>query len=272
VTYPPQQPGDSNQFPAAPPYQQQPYQQPPYQQQPHQQPQQGYPQQPHQPQGYPPPGYPQQGYPQQGYAPPGYAPPGYYGQTGGPQFLPPEAGKHNARFDPAQPVRVLASPGRRLAARLIDMVVLFALFAAGAGILALIFRLGGVNQLRADTAGGVIGIVLLVLLGIGWMLYDPLFVSKKGGTPGKLWLGIRVVRTSNAGNVSFGMALGRYFFPFLMTVIPLAGLLNALWLLWDRPLYQCLHDKVVGSVVVYAEGSAPQGSVAQGAVSQYGNV
>jgi uncharacterized RDD family membrane protein YckC len=240
VTYPPQQPGDPNQFPAAPPYQQQPYQ---------------------------PQGHPQQGYPQQGYPPPGYAQPGYYGQTSGPQFLPPEAGKHNARFDPAQPVRVLASPGRRLAARLIDVVVLFALFAAGAGILALIFRLAGVNQLRADTAGGVIGIILLVALGIGWLLYDPLFVSKKGGTPGKLWLGIRVVRTSNAGNLSFGAALGRYFFPFLISVIPIAGLLNALWLLWDRPLYQCLHDKVVGSVVVYVEGSAPQGTS-----GQYGNV
>jgi uncharacterized RDD family membrane protein YckC len=251
VTYPPQQPGDPNQpqFPVAPPYQQQPYQQQPYQQ--------PYPQQ-----GHPQPGYPQPGYPQQGYPQPGYAQPGYYGQTGGPRFLPPEAGKHNARFDPAYPVRVLASPGRRLSARLIDMLVLVVVGALAGAIPVGVGRLIGDRDLALDTAGGVVTLVLLILLGLCWLLYEPMFVSKKGGTPGKLWLGIRVVRTSDAGNVSFGMALGRYFFPLLMSVIPVGGLLNALWLLWDRPLYQCLHDKVVGSVVVHAEGAAPQ----------YGNV
>jgi uncharacterized RDD family membrane protein YckC len=228
----------------------------------------GDPNQPYQQGGpYPPPPYqpqanPQQGYPQQGYPQPygGYAPPVYYGQPGGPHFLPPEAGRHSARFDPIRPVRVLASPARRLSARLLDILMMWVLAFVIALIVAGIVRLvaPAATGLDTSTPGGVIAIILLVLLVIAWLLYEPLFVSKMGGTPGKLWLGIRVVRSADARRPGFGTALGRFFFPFLMAIVPLGGLLNVLWLLWDRPLYQCLHDKVVSTVVVYVEGESQQ--------------
>ncbi|SMC57611.1 RDD family protein [Kibdelosporangium aridum] len=222
---PPQQPGDPNQ--------QQPYQQ--------------FPQTPP---------YPQQGYYQQ----PGYQY-GYPGQQHiGPQFLPPEAGTQYARFDPVQPVRVLANPGRRLVARLIDGLILGAVIGGLAAAIAGITN--GFGTRRPDEAANVIGIVLLVIVGLAWLLYEPLFNTLKGGTPGKLAMGIRVVRVANAEYPGFGAALGRFLIAPVFAIVPLGGLLNVLWCLWDRPLYQCLHDKVASTVVVHKEGEA----------SHYGNV
>lgn len=37
---------------------------------------------------------------------------------------------------------------------------------------------------------------------------------------------------------------------FPMAVVPFLSTLNVLWCCWDQPNRQCLHDKVVSSVVV----------------------
>ncbi|CAM3917619.1 RDD family protein [Kibdelosporangium persicum] len=215
MTYPPPPPGD--------PYQQlqQPYQQyptaPPYQ--------------------------------QSGYQHPAYQ---YYSQPGGPTFLPPEAGPQSARFHPAQPVRVLANPGRRLVARLLDTLILGVV--VGGLAVALAGITNGFGTRTPSDAGVVVGIVLAVVIALAALLYDPVFIATKGGTPGKLIMGIRVVKVSTAHYPGFGAALGRYLMTFVFGIVPLGSLLNVLWCCWDRPLYQCLHDKVVSTVVVHKEG------------------
>jgi uncharacterized RDD family membrane protein YckC len=170
--------------------------------------------------------------------------------TQGPQYLPPGAPPEYARNDPTTPARVLASPGRRLGARLIDVVILWALITVTVVLIAAVDSL--INS--GGSSGGPLFIIPIALIGVGWLLYEPLFVCLKGGTPGKLWLGIRVVRKADSSRPGFGTALGRFLFSIAMALVPLGSLLNVLWLLWDRPLYQCLHDKVASTVVVHHKG------------------
>jgi hypothetical protein len=46
------------------------------------------------------------------------------------------------------------------------------------------------------------------------------------------------------------LSLGRFLIQLVLRAVPFGGLLDALWPLWDRPLHQCLHDKVASTVVV----------------------
>jgi uncharacterized RDD family membrane protein YckC len=96
----------------------------------------------------------------------------------------------------------------------------------------------------------VFGVIALAWL----LLYEPVFIWKRGATLGKLAVSIRVVRTIDGRSwPSFGMSLWRWFFQFLIRFVPFGGLLDPLWLLWDQPLHQALHDKVASTVVVRAE-------------------
>lgn len=90
---------------------------------------------------------------------------------------------------------------------------------------------------------------LLVLLGIALMWHT------RGGTPGKLLLGIRVVDARTRGPVSFGQALWRGL-ACALTLLSLG--LGYLWLLLD-PKRQTLHDKLAGTLVVHAPRRPPAG-------------
>ncbi|WP_020668227.1 RDD family protein [Amycolatopsis nigrescens] len=234
-------PGDPNQYPPSGPQPQQPPPQQPYGQQ------------------YPPPGYEQQSYAQYGqqpygqpYGQPAFPPQGpAWGQGPGPGYLPPEAPLGQAYNDGVNVVRVLASPGRRLGARLLDSLFLILGMAVLMGIgVGITFAVNG-TQNDLEAAGIIVLVVFGVLTFIAMVLYEPICIWKWGGTPAKLILGIRVVRTSDGQQwPTFGMSLWRYVFQFLMNLVSCVGLLDILWLLWDRPLYQCLHDKVANTVVV----------------------
>jgi uncharacterized RDD family membrane protein YckC len=93
------------------------------------------------------------------------------------------------------------------------------------------------------------------------------FMLRLGGqTVGKMALGIRVVvvgGTMDGGGLRNDIAAKRagvMWGPYIFQLIPiqlLASLLtmaaflgNFLSQLWDKPLHQCLHDKVAGTVVV----------------------
>ncbi len=167
----------------------------------------------------------------------------------------------------------LAEWWQRLLARIIDGIIV------GAVVLAilipvfvsLVHRIQNVNNQYADinspaaqTAlnhalsqsigsiylAGVAGVVIA-------MVYDWVQHALWGQTLGKRALGTRVVRADTRSKIGAGPAAGRaavYAFPPLVPFVGgLFGLLNELWLLWDRER-QCLHDKAARTVVVKTRG------------------
>ena len=122
----------------------------------------------------------------------------------------------------------LATPGGRLGARIIDIVIGVVLF----------------------FVVGVIDATLLPIL-VG-AAYEVCFVALKGQTPGKMATNIKIIRADNGGLPSWGSAVGRWVIPsiaYIVMVIP--GLLVHASLLWDDRR-QGWHDKAVKTLVVKA--------------------
>jgi uncharacterized RDD family membrane protein YckC len=107
------------------------------------------------------------------------------------------------------------------------------------------------------------GILVLLTLVVGWFIWM-IFTSKTGQTPAK-----RLVNTY-AINVETGRRIGRGESWLREVVIKwlavgvadsftggLAGLLDAIWLFFDKDR-QTLHDKVLKQVVVYAPHGLPE--------------
>jgi uncharacterized RDD family membrane protein YckC len=247
-------------------------------------PQQGYPQQGHAQGGYQQPGYAQPGYgqagqggyPQQGYPQPGYPQQGYpqaypqqaYGQPypqGYPGGVGP-GGKALATPD-GQP---LAGLGTRFGAWLIDGIIVGIVGAAAASPLLITAGRRFFDYL--DTTGALdpnnptpvtdpfamytdsgalgpyLGALLVIL--IVRAVYSISFTGWKGGTPGKLMLGLRVRSWDRPVNATYGQAAKRWLtFDVPAQIVPLYGFLDLLWPLWD-PKKQTLHDKWPGTVVV----------------------
>jgi uncharacterized RDD family membrane protein YckC len=154
-----------------------------------------------------------------------------------------------------------AGLGRRLAARLLDTVVLAGVTAVAAvplGTKALdhvdekidAAKLSGETVtvwLLDGTTSVYLGIVLAVLLVFG-VLYEALPTAKWGRTLGKKLLGIEVRDIEAHEPPSFGGALRRwlvYSVPGLLVV----GIVGIAWCLFDRPWHQCWHDKAAGTFV-----------------------
>lgn len=79
-----------------------------------------------------------------------------------------------------------------------------------------------------------------------FVLYDPLFTCVFGGTIGHMMLGIRVKKESNENqNISFLSAVIRFIGKVLLGVISFLTVSN-------NDKRKALHDKLVGSVVIYA--------------------
>ncbi|MFI8989530.1 RDD family protein [Streptomyces antimycoticus] len=257
--------------PAQPPHQPQQPQQPPQTPQPQQPPQ---PYQPQQPFG----GIPAQGggpaWQQQGHP---------FAQQPGPAQGAPQVAPHGA--PPGAPEGVIpwkppvdnpflqaaqaqgrpAPLGRRLAARLIDTVVLLGVVGAVA------FPLWGKASDHIDekvetakqsgetvtvyfldgTTGGYLGIVLGLLLVLGIVL-ETLPTAKWGRTLGKKLSGVRVLDIEGHDTPSFGAALRRWLVYSVLGVLVI-GVLNVLWCLFDRPWRQCWHDKTARTFVAAAD-------------------
>ncbi len=192
----------------------------------------------------PPPDAPYGPPPQQPYGAQPYPPPG--------GLLPPEAWPYVKDTPGAPPV--LAGPGQRLGGYVLDavfillsMLVLYVLFAAVAGM---VIGAGG-----GDPADRGFLTSLLAALAAVLLLYDPIQTAMWGRTLGKRCVGTRVVLLDEPSRLpGFPRALARWLVRIPMAVVPFLGLLNSLWLLWDRPNHQCLHDKVAGTVVIRNAG------------------
>lgn len=87
-----------------------------------------------------------------------------------------------------------------------------------------------------------------VLIGVGYGMY---FIGKKGQTPGKMAMKIKVVKKDGAtGELGFMTAFLREVVGKFISSIPLG--LGYLWVLWDKDK-QTWHDKIAGTIVVKAE-------------------
>ncbi|MEV0643621.1 RDD family protein [Phytomonospora sp. NPDC050363] len=153
-----------------------------------------------------------------------------------------------ARFsipEPGEPqIPALADPGRRLAARAIDIAAVAVLYplAVSAGFLITDQLLPGAVK---DTAR-VIAIVVAVTCPI---TYEAILLGTVGATIGKKLLRLRVLRRHDGLPAGWIAVTLRPMAFWVFVFLPF-GLLNPLWCLWDKPHRQTLHDKIVRTVVV----------------------
>ena len=168
-----------------------------------------------------------------------------------------------ASSSPAPPRGPLASWGSRLAAYVIDALVLF----VPAAILFVIIVGGAVGLTGTEdddvAVGAAIGSFILWLLvaAVIALLYAPLLMKREGERNGQTWgkqlVGIRAVR-DNGEPWSFGSAavrevvLKNLAVAIASSIIPvIPWFLNFFWPLWDDQ-NRALHDMAVSSHVVRA--------------------
>jgi uncharacterized RDD family membrane protein YckC len=185
---------------------------------------------PQYPSAPPPGGYPQHPQQQSGYGQPPQAPSPYGGPSG------PRAGFW-----------------QRVGAYIIDIIIV------SIPVLILFGLLGGFDELGEESAAfspmteGENVAYSLIGLVIGMSYFILLEGGASGQTIGKRALSIRVIHQQTGGSIGYTRALGRNAVRTLPSLIPIVnwfwGLLDALWMLWDREK-QTLHDKAAGTLVV----------------------
>jgi uncharacterized RDD family membrane protein YckC len=153
----------------------------------------------------------------------------------------------------------LASPGVRIAARLLDGLIIGIAFTA---VFAAIILSGddsaGFAGFGADASFGET--YLLGLLGVAaGFVWDAVLTKLFGGTPMKLALGLKVVRADTGGPVEWSHAIKRWAVPGAFALIPvpvLPGLANfaivivSLVFIFSKPLRQAVWDLFAGTLVV----------------------
>ncbi|WP_306332409.1 RDD family protein [Streptomyces sp. KL118A] len=154
-----------------------------------------------------------------------------------------------------------AGLGRRLAARLVDTVVLAAVTGAAALPLGTkaadhidskidAAKLSGEKTtvwLLDGTTAGYFGLILAVLLLFG-VVYEALPTAKWGRTLGKKVCGIEVRDIEEHEAPTFGAALRRWLVYSVPGVLVI-GVVGVLWCVFDRPWRQCWHDKAANTFV-----------------------
>ncbi|MFI1175042.1 RDD family protein [Streptomyces melanogenes] len=154
-----------------------------------------------------------------------------------------------------------AGLGRRLAARLVDTLVLGGAVAA----LAVPLWIKGADHIQQKidaaklsgetvtvylldgTTGGYLAIVLGAFLLLG-VLYEALPTAKWGRTLGKRLLRVQVRDIESHEPPAFGAALRRWLVYGVLGVLAV-GVVNVVWCLFDRPWRQCWHDKAARTFV-----------------------
>jgi len=246
-----------------------------------------YPPDPNNPYGQQPPppgyGYPQQAPPPAGYGYPQQAPPQQPGY-GYAQQVPPQAGYGYPQMPgtiqanngyiaiPNLGTVQVATMGRRLAARILDSIVVWvfitiALFAGAAG-------LGGLAKDKVETCSidlpqadyeaclhrqeqlgvnyGLAFLGLLAMLMVFSLLYEWLMIGLAGATIGKMAMGVRVVREHDGQHPGIGGGFMRF-------LVQIGGYLACgigLLVVFLSPFFdnsgklQGWHDRAAGTVVV----------------------
>ena len=141
-----------------------------------------------------------------------------------------------------------ASFSQRIAARLIDIVLVSFLFAA-------FLSLAGIE---VDSNAGInsdLGLGIWVwFLPVVYLGYELPGTSNRGQTLGKRITGILIVRTDGITGIGFDRAITRFLTMIVCTFIPFVGILALGWYVFD-PKRQNVPDKVARTFVV----RVPQG-------------
>ena len=136
----------------------------------------------------------------------------------------------------------------RFVARVIDSVILnvafYAILIPLSGVIGL-GRIGDPSRALSLGAGLLGGYILMsTLLSLAYEVY---FVSTRGATPGKMALGLKIVR-SDGSILTAGRALGRYF-GYVLSMFTFA--IGCIIAGFDREK-RALHDHICDTRVIYA--------------------
>ena len=176
-----------------------------------------------------------------------------------------DAEEHAAREPDARVVE-LASAGSRTLARIIDTGIAVLLSAPATVTLVLLAHRHDhayVNQLqlRATTTYRTLGmdatgmalwacaVGVVILTAIAFEAYR---LPRSGQTTGRRLVGVQVVATESADDVSGSAAAARAFLFWLLAVIPVIDVLALGGVLWGRPYRQGLHEKLSGTLSIRA--------------------
>jgi uncharacterized RDD family membrane protein YckC len=223
----------------------------------------------------PPPGWAPQPPP-----PPGWQPP--------PGLQPPPGWQQSQAYPPAQPLpypypypmpevrphgMALAGLGKRLTARLIDIVAVLMLNVVVNGYFVYLYLqdfMPIVRDIMDQAATGVavpvaqrgtprmqtLTIAIVIIATLLWLAYEAPAISNSGQTIGKRIMGIKVVPLEKPGQIGFARAFTRWARLGMWTLFWSCGVglviqfLYALSPVFDSRLRQAWHDKAAATVVV----------------------
>ncbi len=137
----------------------------------------------------------------------------------------------------------------RFVARVIDSVILAILIGIFAIPITMLFGLGVMTTDPTRNIGvfaAALGMYALVGFGVNFG-YEVYFDSTRGGTPGKLMLGLKIIR-ADGSMMSAGQAAGRFFAYLLSGFTFYIGFIMAGF----DDQKRALHDRICDTRVVYA--------------------
>ncbi|MEV0124087.1 RDD family protein [Streptomyces sp. NPDC050703] len=150
--------------------------------------------------------------------------------------------------DPLAGMPPLADSGKRVLARIIDMI----LVGIVVGLLSWAF---GTSEYDIDpdevNTGRSFGQSLLAA--VLYIAYDTYMISRTGQTLGKKWLGMRVANLNDGATPSMQTTLARsavLWLPFAFCCACVWTAICGGWSFFDKPYKQGLHDKAAKTVVV----------------------
>jgi uncharacterized RDD family membrane protein YckC len=147
---------------------------------------------------------------------------------------------------PAGRVLNYAGFGVRLVAAIIDSVLLSALMIPFI-IIVVVF------MMRMQTTGEPSPLMMVALFGSYFLMlvislaYQLIFIGKKGATPGKKFMKLRVTFPDGTYPIGIGKAFLRMVGYMLSGMICYIGFLM---IIFDKEQHRALHDKIAGTVVI----------------------
>nr|WP_249416555.1 RDD family protein [Streptomyces sp. TS71-3] len=149
--------------------------------------------------------------------------------------------------DPLAGMPPLAPSGRRVLARVIDIVIVGIvvwLVSLALGVAA--YQINGRMQFGRSFGESLI-------TGVLYIAYDTLLIYRSGQTVGKRLLKLRVANLSDGSTPTFQTSLARaavLWVPFAFCCAFVWTAITGGWSFFDRPYKQGLHDKAARTVVV----------------------
>ncbi|MDI3407991.1 RDD family protein [Streptomyces cavernicola] len=175
--------------------------------------------------------------------PPGAGPP----PPGGPYGGDPYGGGYGGA-DPLAGMPPLADSGRRVLARIVDMLIV------GVVVALLSWAFGWANvDLDADDVEVGTTFGRSILSAVLYLAYDTWFTSSSGQTPGKQLMKLRTANLDDGATPSVQTSLVRaavLWLPFSFCCYCIWTAICGGWSFFDKPYKQGLHDKAAKTVVV----------------------